>query len=942
MRQRADVPPGALTPHSPPPMPTPAADRMTPERRREIDQLLDVLLDLPATERPAWLDRRCGDDVSLRAELEALVGAHDATGGILDGDMHGVVRALLGAPADGPAPGAAGGDGERRIGVYRVLRELGRGGMGVVYLAERDDGHFRRRVAVKLLRASPDAEELHRRFVAERQILASLQHPNIAQLLDGGVTDGELPYLVMEFVDGLPISEYCDRQRLGVPARLRLFRDVCAAVHHAHQNLVIHRDLKPGNILVTGAGQVKLLDFGIAKLLNPGLGPADQPLTRDEHRVMTPEYASPEQIRGDTLTTASDVYALGVVLYELLAGHPPYYLAHRTHRELAEMICDRDPERPSSRVVRAERVERRDGSTREVLPADVAAARDATVDRLCRQLRGDLDAIVLTALRKEPGRRYSSADRLADDVQRYLDGQPVLARRGTRWYRAGKLLRRHRATAAATALGTVAVLAAAGVALRQAGVAGRERDRAATALRQSEQVTGFLMGLFEAYDPEGRQGGPAAARDLLELGTARVHQLAGQPRLQAQLLEVIGRVHRDLGQYAEARDALERSLALRRGALGERHLEVVGAMYQLADALRREGRYADAAAMSQRAVVLRETLPPAGMPDLGALLTQLAGLHIYLSDLPRADTLAHRALEVRRATLTPDDTLVIASVQYLGAVARYTGQLDSAERHYRDAIAMRERVQGPDDPAVAYTMVRLADILWEERERPDDARALYERALPVMRAALGPSHPTVLAAESDFGMLRAQQGAVEEAERLQRRVLAAYRARYGPTHPSTVGALGRVAHALTHAGRHAEAEVLQRQEVALMRERLGPRHPALAPRLRELGDLLVTRGKLAQADSVFAEAIDIAGAAAGRDAGMTGLVLIGVGRLRTEQREFAAADAAYQRALAIFRRDRTDAHVDIRRVHAGLAELHERWGHPAEAARYRQLARPRG
>jgi serine/threonine-protein kinase len=936
MRIRPDAAPDALLPQRTPPGP------LTPERRREIDGLLDEALDLPTAERDAWLARRCGDDAALRGEVAALLAAHDAPGGILDGGVRGVARALVEGPSVGgaTAPDGPGGVAERRIGVYRVLRELGRGGMGVVYLAERDDGQFRRRVAVKLLRASPDAEELHRRFVAERQILASLQHPNIAQLLDGGVTDGELPYLVMEHVDGVPISEYCDRHRLGVAARLRLFQDVCAAVHHAHQNLVIHRDLKPGNILVTTAGQVKLLDFGIAKLLNPGLSAVELPLTRAEHRVMTPEYASPEQIRGDALTTASDVYALGVVLYELLAGHPPYQLADRTLREQAELICEHDPERPSSRVLRAERLERRDGSTHEVTPAEVAAARDATAERLRRQLRGDLDAIVLTALRKEPGRRYASADRLADDVQRYLDGQPVQARMGTRWYRAAKLLRRHRAASAVAALATFAVLAAAGVALRQAGVAGRERDRAATALQQSEQVTGFLMGLFEAYDPEGSASRLRTARDFLQLGTTRVHELAGQPLLQARLLEVIGRVYRDLGHYTEARAALERSLALRSGVLDTAHLEVVGAMHHLADALRREGRYRDAVALSRRAAAIRERLPAAGEPDLAAMLIQLAGLEIYVSDVPAAERLARRALALREASLSPDDTLVAVAEQYLGSVTRLVGKHDEAERRFRAAIARRERIQGATHPAVAYALIRLADILWEDRGRPEEAEELYRRALPLMRDALGERHPTLLAARSDFALLRAERGAHAEAEAMQRQVLDAQRTAYGPDHPNAIGALGRLGMVLAQAGRHAEAEPLLRQELALWQRTLGPRHGALAPRIGRLADVLIERGRYAEADSILREAVAIADEAAGRESGMRGLMLINVGRLRTRQGDFASADSAYQRALAIFRRDRAETHVDIRRVHAGLAELHAARGRPEEAARHRALSQP--
>src|SRR5215211_7118347 len=293
--------------------------------RHEIESIFEEAVELPRAERVRFLAARCGGDHRLREEVDALIGAHERTAGVLEGNGAAAVAGAL------PDPNR-----DRHIGSYRVLRELGRGGMGVVYLAERDDGQYRRRVAVKVLRASQDADELHQRFVAERQILASLNHEHIAQLLDGGVSDGQLPYIVIEYVDGLPITEYCDRQRLDVAARLRLFQEVCAAVHHAHQNLVLHRDLKPGNVLVTSGGQVKLLDFGIAKLLNPSLGGVEQPITRTAFRLMTPAYASPEQVRGDSLTTASDVYALGLLLYELLTGRP----AHRITTDLPGAVYE--------------------------------------------------------------------------------------------------------------------------------------------------------------------------------------------------------------------------------------------------------------------------------------------------------------------------------------------------------------------------------------------------------------------------------------------------------------------------------------------------------------------------------------------------------------------------------------------------------------------------
>ena len=548
-----------------------------PERGPKIDDLFDRALDQPPDQRAAWLEAHCSD-VALRAEVQALLAAHDDSGGILDGNALNVAGPLISASPIRP-----------RIGPYRVLREIGRGGMGVVYLAERDDGQYRRRVAIKLLRTSPDADELHRRFVAERQILASLNHPNIAQLVDGGVTDEHFPYLVMEYVNGVPITTFCDRQRLGIDERLALFRDVCAAVHHAHQNLVIHRDIKPNNILVTDERRVKLLDFGIAKLLNPTLGPADQPITHTEWRVMTPEYASPEQVRGDSLSTASDVYALGVLLYELLSGRRPHRLTSGSPQELAEVIVQREPALPSAAVSRSEPA-RADATTADLTPESIAADRHLSVERLGRRLQGDLDAIVMMALRKETARRYGSADLMWEDVQRHLDGLPVLAHRGTRWYRARKFVSRHRVEAIAAAIVTVALVTGASAAVRQAAVANRERDRAEQALDQSREVTDFLVRLFRTPAPPGASRDQVTARELLATGTARIEELRAQPIVQAQMLDALGRVNRELGRFDDAERMLRRALQLRRAQYGDDHAEVAASLNNVALLIRQRGQ----------------------------------------------------------------------------------------------------------------------------------------------------------------------------------------------------------------------------------------------------------------------------------------------------------------------------------------------------------------
>src|SRR6185436_4327410 len=406
---------------------------MKPDRWERIKLVFSEAAEQPAADRAAFVRSRCHGDESLAVEVEVLLGAHDQAGSFIETPPYDETKMLSGRARDNMIG--------RRVGAYVLVSEIGRGGMGSVYLASRADEQFRKRVAIKLVNSGLDHESIIRRFLNEQQILASLDHPNIARLLDGGTTDDGLPYFVMEYVEGMPIRDYCDSRRLTTVERVKLFGSVCSAVHYAHQNLIVHRDIKPSNILITGDGTVKLLDFGIAKLI--GASSSFGETTLASARVMTPEYASPEQARGETFTTSSDVYSLGVLLYELLSGHRPYRIVTTSPLEIIQAICEQEPDRPSTAVGRTETTNT-SGGMAEVTPETVSKARDSQPDRLRRQLEGDLDNIVLKAMRKEPQRRYSSVEQFSEDLRRYLDGLPVIARRDTFSYRAGKFIRRNK------------------------------------------------------------------------------------------------------------------------------------------------------------------------------------------------------------------------------------------------------------------------------------------------------------------------------------------------------------------------------------------------------------------------------------------------------------------------------------------------------------------
>jgi serine/threonine-protein kinase len=903
--------------------------------RHEIESIFDEAIELSPAERGPWLDARCSTDHRLRAEVDALIIAHERAEGLLE---RNIARA-----AERAVPDATRG---RRIGAYRVIREIGRGGMGVVYLAERSDGQYQQRVAVKLLRASPDAEELRRRFVAERQILASLRHRAIAQLLDGGVTDGQLPFLVMEYVDGVPLTTYCDRQRLGIDARLRLFREVCSAVHYAHQNLIIHRDIKPGNILVSPDGSVKLLDFGIAKLLNPSLGSIDQPLTRTELRAMTPEYASPEQVRGEGLTTTSDVYALGVVLYELLCGRRPYTLVTGSLKELIDVVCTRQPERPSAAVSRATSTEM-SNAPNAVTTDSVARARSVSPERLRSVLSGDLDAIVMMALRKEATDRYGSADLLWEDLQRYLDGLPVHAQRGSRAYRARKFLRRHRVESAAAALVAISLTVGAGVAVRQSAVAARERDRAERAradaeqnLRQSESVTGFLVDLFDVTTPVPG-GGAITADELLRRGTTQLETLRGQPLIQARMLEAMARVHTAMGRYADARAELDQSLGIRTQRLGANHAEVAGTLLYLGDLHRRMGQYTLADSLTRQALAIRKSVLGPRHPATAEALAQLAGIVVYLSDVRSAEELSRTALEIRRASLEPSDPAVVASLDQHGRHLARLGRYAESEAELREAIALYRASGGAESSDAAFLQLRLAETVLVGRNDTVQSEALTRAALAATRASLGKDHPRTAWVMSDLAVLVSQRGNHEEAMQLARDGLEIHRRAFGTEHPELADIEGRLAVIYMRAGRLADAERTQREALQIAERTLGPNHTSYASALNTLGEVLFERGQFDEAVAARRRGIDVRRRLFPSGGTLYGLDLAGLARMYARKGNYAVADSLFQEAVESERRYLPDTHHVVRGIFALIAERYRLEGNLAEADRYTQLARPR-
>jgi serine/threonine-protein kinase len=899
-------------------------------RRAEIEEVFEHALDLDPDRRGAWLSDRCAHDAGLRAEVEALLAAHESPAGILERRLTPATTALAAEPLR-----------ERRIGPYRVVRELGRGGMGVVYLAERVDGEFKREVAIKLLRNSPDAEELHRRFIAERQILASLSHPNIAQLLDGGTTEGQLPYLVMEYVDGLPITTYCDRHGLDIASRLRLFVDVCRAVNSAHQNLVIHRDIKPGNILVTASGQVKLLDFGIAKLLNSAMGGMAMPHTRTAFRVMTPDYASPEQVRGDPLTTGSDVYALGVVLYELLAGRRPYQIRTGAVRELHELVCEREPERPSTWAKRTAAPDEPEAAA----PAAIASARGTSPDRLQRVLAGDLDAIVMMALRKEPRRRYGSAELLAEDIERHLGGLPVLARHPSRAYYLGKFLRRHRTAASLGAIAMFSLIAGIAVALKQTAAARRERDRASTALtqarqalRESDETTNFLAGLFDVNVPAPGNTAPGTTEELIARGMGQIEQLGNHPLVQARMLEGMGRIYQNAGRFADAKLAYERSLALRHANGAGETAEAATTLIHMANTLRTLGSYPAADSAAWQALRISEKVNGPTDPLSADAWQMLSMLAVYRSDIRGSEDYARRSVNIRVAAYGADDPRIAYSLEMLGGALRRLGRYEEGERYMRQAMALYEREKGPDNPALVVPLYRLAEAVATDREDYAEAARLLERGVSIATASFGAAHPRTAYALRQLGEMESRRGNFVKGEQLARRAVEIYDRTLGRRDVEAGDAYVDFASVYSRVGRWADAEAAQRIALAIYDSALGRAHAAYGGATAGLCEIHLHAGRIADAEVECREAITIIERAQGpRTLGLLNPMML-LGDMRVQRGELSAADSLYSEALSILQERVGTRPRAFEHLYPRIAALRDLQHRPAEAAELRTEA----
>lgn len=810
----------------------------------------------------------------------------------------------------------------QRIGMWRLLRQVGRGGMGSVYEVAREDGVFVQKAALKLIRSDYAAPDFLARFSQERQILATLNHPGIAHLLDGGESAAGHPYLVMEFVDGLRIDAWCDERQLDLDARLALFIQVAEAVDHAHARRVVHRDLKPSNIAVTADGTVKLLDFGIGKVLDADDSPEHG--ERTATRLFTPDYATPEQVLGQAAGMPSDIYQLGLLLYELVTGQHAQQPADVTQASLERAVCRDDPLLPSASAAAAP-------------PPTTARIGGLAPAALARRLRGDLDLIVMKALRKEATRRYAAVRDLIEDLHRWQHHMPVRARPETWTYRTTRFVRRHAwAVAAASVIFLLTAAYALTVSLQARAIA-QQRDIAQAEARKADRVKSLILRLFEGADPTHSLGKELTARELLDAGWRSIEaELAGQPEVQTELLTTVGATYYQLGQYDEAqrllvraRDLVQahpefpagvRAAALR--ALGvlfgtQDRFDEAEQLLRQAEALYREGQagetpevattlrdrgqlayeradYKTAEVLFRESLTMRRRLLGERDIDVADSIGRVGMALRARGDYASAEPLLRQALEVRRALLPAGHPHIATDLSSLASLERNLGRYAEAEAHYREALAGIVQTRGADHPFAATVMNNLARAL-RAQDKYDEAEALLLKALDIRRRHFGEKDTIVAMNLADLGWVAEGAGKIDSAENYYRRALALY----DPKHPWRSSAVFNLGSVLETRGQLAAAEAQYREALAAQRAQYGDGHDVVGTDLLFLGGVLVKQNRLPEAETVLREALRNYEARLKPDDVNLAPVLLALEKSLRRPQQAAEADALLQRALAL-------------------------------------------
>ena len=838
------------------------------ERWEAVTPYLDQAIDLDDRGRAALFDALDTSAPQVAADLRELLGRASR---VRD---EGFLETPVVLPLQLPARAG------ETLGNYTLVSSIGRGGMGTVWLARRSDGRFEGDVAIKLLDTSLIGHAGEERFAREGSFLARLRHPHIANLIDAGVSPSGQPYLVLERVEGLQIDRYCDEHRLDVQARIRLFLDVLEAVAHAHANLIVHRDIKPSNVLISTGGAVKLLDFGIATLLASDTGTRDATmLTREGGRALTPEYAAPEQMLGEQITTATDVYALGVLLYVLLCGRHPVASTTSSPAHLVRAIVDTIPARPSDTAADLEAA---------------APARSTTPDRLRRALRGDLDTIVAKALKKKPGERYASVTAFADDLRRYLQNEPIRARPDSLTYRAAKFVRRHARAVAAVVVVVITIAALTIFYTRRLAV---ERDRARLEAQKSAQMAELLTGLLTGADPyDSRAGSDVTVRGILDAGASRVEkELAGQPDLQAEILTVIGRVYQRLEEFDKAQPLLEKAVALGRSGAAE-----------------------DSARMAE------------SLNDLGVLIANRGN--------PKAaQPLLEDALAMRRRVFGNEHKDVAVTLVELARVFEDQNADDRAEPLLRESLAIRRKVLGEEASATATSMSDLGQLLLRRGET-DEAGALLERVLAISRKVLPPNHPNIATAHNNVALIRMARGDFAGAESEYRQAIAVREKGPAAGLVTNHATLANLSAALREQGKYDEAAGALEKALDVARP-LGDDNPVQATYKMHLARIQVARNRPLDGEKLAREALLRRERLYAKGDWRIGSAKSVLGEALTALGRYGDAEPLLLDAGAVLKDAPGAQGRDAKANRQRLVALYDAWGRPDAAAPYRTDAK---
>jgi serine/threonine-protein kinase len=819
-----------------------------------VQALFHAALERSDSERHAFLAEACAGDAGLLADVLALLAEDSRGASVLD---RGVAQAAMDVIGEArrPIPTDA-------FGPYRIQDVLGEGGMGVVYRAERQD--LGSRAAIKVLRDASLSPARRERFASEQRMLAQLDHPAIAKLFDADALPDGTPWFAMEYVDGVPLTEHCRAQASSIPDRLKLFRSVCEAVQHAHSHAVIHRDLKPSNVLVKADGTVKLLDFGIAKPLDDLDRHEDQ--TRTGLRLMTPAYAAPEQVRGGRLGVHTDVYSLGVILYELLTGRLPFDLSRRTPGEAEAILVGQEPDRPSSVARRAH------------------GASDGAAPPAGRAAWADLDVLCLTAMHKDPARRYRTVDALIRDLDHYLRAEPLEARPDTLGYRTGKFLRRNWRAVSAASLVLAAIV---GMATFYTVRLAKARNAALAETARTQRIQRFMLNLFEGGDEEA---GPADSLRVLTLVDRGVHEastLDSEPAVQAELFQTLGGIYAMLGRLDQADSLLSSALERRRALLGPEHA------------------------------------------DVAKSLVSLGLLRVDQARLDEAERLVREGLEMARRDLPPRHPVVVEATGALGKVLEERGEYEQAIPLLEETVRFNS-TSGRDSPELGASMSELANAHYYAGHY-DVSDSLNRAVLAMSRRLFGDRHPLVAEDLINLGAIQSELGRYGEAERLYRQALEITRSWYGPDHPRVASNLTMLGRALVYENRFDEAATLLHQAVSVDERVYGPVHPRIASTLNELGSIALKRGRLDEAEACYRRVADIYRQVYGDRHYFVAIAISNLAGVFVERKQYGAAERLYRDAVARLTRalSADNLNTGIARIKLGRSLLRQRRYHEA-------------